>query len=73
MARLAATGGRVMGAITLGGILRAEHDLIAEAIITCADRAECIRDNYNYVFGVNDLAEKLINQLGCGDGGNGDN
>ena len=62
-----------MGAITLGGVLKAEHDLIAEAIMTCADKAESIRDNYNYVFGVNDLAEKLINQLGYKDGSNGDN
>ena len=52
-----------MSAITLDGILRAEHDLIAEAIMTCADKAESIRDNYNYIFGVNDLAEKLINIL----------
>lgn len=52
-----------MSAITLDGILRAEHDLIAEALMTCKDNADDLRDNYNYIFGVNDLAEKLINTL----------
>lgn len=52
-----------MGAITVGGILRAEHDLVSEALMTCKDNADDLRDNYNYIFGVNDLAEKLINTL----------
>lgn len=52
-----------MSAITLDGILRAEHDLVAESLMTCENKAEDIRDNYNYIFGVNDLAEKLINTL----------
>jgi len=60
-----------MGAITVGGILRAEHDLVSEALMTCKDDAEYIRDNYNYVFGVNDLAEKLINILEGKHGGSG--
>ncbi len=63
-----------MGAIKLGGILRAEHDTLKEAVDewlgTSNERAN---EDLNWVFGVIDVADALIDKLEGKDGGNGDN
>ena len=60
-----------MGAITMEGILRAEHDMIKAAYeewaLECP--AERMSEVVYYLNGVNDFAQRLIDTLG---GANGD-
>ena len=63
-----------MGAITLDGILRAEHDKLKEAADEWLgmnnDRSN---EDIAWVTGVIDFADALIDKLEGKDGGNGDN
>ena len=52
-----------MGAITLDGILRAEHDLICETLMCTGTADADIRDGFQYIFGINDFANELIKKL----------
>ena len=61
-----------MGAITLDGILRAEHDVIEETLVNTGTDDKDIRDTFQYIFGINDFAGMLIRKLE-GIGGNDNN
>ena len=61
-----------MGAITLDGILRAEHELICEGLMNSGNQDIDLRDTYNYIFGINDFANELIKKLE-GKSGDSDN
>ena len=61
-----------MGAITLDGILRAEHEMIVEALINSGTSDDDIHDGFQYIFGINDFANELIKKLE-GNGGDHDN
>ena len=52
-----------MGAITLDGILRAEHDLISEALMNSGTSNDDRLETFDYIFGVNDMAEQLLKEL----------
>ena len=52
-----------MGAITLDGILRVEHDLVCEGLMNSCNQDIDLRDTYNYIFGINDFANELIKKL----------
>lgn len=53
-----------MAAINIGGILRAEHDLMHEALTEWVglDNDHADRD-LQYLWGIHDLADKLIKEL----------
>ena len=63
-----------MGAITLGGILRMEHDKLKEAadewLGMSDDRA---KEDLHWVLGVIDFADALINKLEGENGGDENN
>ena len=61
-----------MGAITLDGILKAEHDIIVETLINTKETDTDIRDSFSYIFGVNDVANELMRKLE-GNGGDHNN
>ena len=62
-----------MGAITLDGILRAEHDVLHEALTEwCGMVKEDASADIQYVMGVHDMAHELINRLE-GNGGDHNN
>ena len=62
-----------MGAITLDGILKAEHDVLHEALTEwCGMVKEDASADIQYVIGVHDMAHELVKRLE-GDSGNGDN
>ena len=61
-----------MGAITLDGILKAEHDIIVETLINTKENDTDIRDSFYYIFGVNDFANELMRKLE-GNGGDHNN
>ena len=52
-----------MGAITLDGILRVEHELTCEGLMNSGNQDIDLRDTYNYIFGINDFANELIKKL----------
>ena len=59
-----------MGAITLDGILKAEHDVLHDALTEwCGMVKEDANADIQYVIGVHDMAHELIKRLE-GDGGN---
>ena len=61
-----------MGAITLGGILRAEHDKLKEASDEWLGMSdERAKEDLEWVMGVIDFADALIDKLE-GKNGNGD-
>ena len=59
-----------MGAINLGGVLKAEHDMIKTAYEEWA--LECTPDKMYeavyYINGINDFAQRLIDTLGGANG-----
>ena len=61
-----------MGAITLDGILRAEHEVINTALDEWLGQGDKPMEDLQYVWGVHDMAHKLIETLE-GKDGNGDN
>ena len=62
-----------MGAITLDGILRAEHDVLHDALTEwCGMVKEDANEDIQYVMGVHDMADALIKRLE-GKSGNGNN
>ena len=61
-----------MGTITLDGILRAEHNLMSEAFMNSGTSNDDRLETFDYIFGVNDLAEQLIRILE-GKSGDSDN
>ena len=62
-----------MGAITLGGILRAEHDVLHDAMTEwCGMVDDKAKEDLQYLFGVHDMADALIKALE-GKSGNSDN
>ena len=53
-----------MGAITLDGILRAEHDVLHDALTEwCGMVKEDANADIQYVMGVHDMAHELIKRL----------
>ena len=53
-----------MGAITIDGILRAEHDVLHDAICGwCGIVDDRASQDLQYVCGVHDMAHKLIEML----------
>ena len=59
-----------MGAITLDGILRAEHDVLQDALTEwCGMVKEDANADMQYVMGVHDMAHELIKRL---EGNSGD-
>ena len=53
-----------MGAITLDGILRAEHDVLHDALTEwCGMVKEDANADIQYVMGVHDMADALIKAL----------
>ena len=61
-----------MGAITLDGILRAEHEVLRTAFDECLAMDDKTSEDLYWVMGVHDMAHKLIETLE-GKDGNGDN
>ena len=61
----------MMGAITLAGVLRAEHDVLHDALTEwCGMVKERANEDLQYVFGVHDMAHRLITELEGKDGEN---
>ena len=59
-----------MGAITMDGILRAEHDVLHDALTEwCGMVKEDANADIQYVMGVHDMADALIKKL---EGNSGD-
>ena len=55
-----------MGTLTVNGVLRAEHEILHEALVEWAGQSpERAMEDLEYFSGVVDLAEKLINELEC--------
>lgn len=53
-----------MGAITLDGILRAEHDVLHDALTEwCGIVKDGANEDLQYVMGVHDMADALIEKL----------
>ena len=61
-----------MGAVTLDGILRAEHDVLHEAFGDWLGTTDRPMEDLQYVWGVHDMAQRLIDTLE-GKDGNSDN
>ena len=61
-----------MGAITLDGILRAEHDVLQTAFDEWLGQSDKPMEDLQYVWGVHDMANELIKRLE-GKSGNGNN
>ena len=60
-----------MGAITLDGILRAEHDVLHDAMTEWRGMVkEDASADIQYVMGVHDMAHELIKRLEGKDGNN---
>ena len=57
-----------MRTVTLGGILKVEHELLGDALMNSGNDDVDLRDTYNYIFGINDLANELIKTLEDKDG-----
>ena len=57
----------MMGAITLDGVLRAEHDTLKRAIDEWLGAGDHPAEDLQWVMGVNDLASYLIEMLKNGD------
>lgn len=60
-----------MGAITLDGILKIEHEVIRTAIDEWLGMGDKPAEDLQWVMGVNDFASKLIDKLEGKDGNNG--
>jgi hypothetical protein len=56
-----------MGAITLDGVLRAEHDTLKKAIDEWLGMGDRPAEDLQWVMGVNDLASYLIEMLKYGE------
>ena len=53
-----------MGAITLDGILRVEHDVLHDALTEwCGLNDEKATEDLQWLMGVNDMAHELIKRL----------
>ena len=61
-----------MGAVTLGGVLRAEHDVLHQAFGEWLGQSDRPMEDLEYVWGVHDMANKMIELLE-GKDGNSDN
>ena len=57
-----------MGAITIDGILRAEHDTLRQAFDEWLWQSDKPMEDLQYVWGVHDMANKLIEMLGADNG-----
>lgn len=54
----------MMGAITIGAVLRAEHDIIGAAFSEWIGRdRNTTMEDLQYLWGVHDLSEKLIQRM----------
>lgn len=56
-----------MGAITLDGILKAEHDTLKTAVDEWLGMGDHPAEDLQWVMGVNDLASTLVEMLKYGD------
>ena len=52
-----------MGAITADGVYRVEHDLISKALMNSGTSNDDRLETFDYIFGVNDMAEQLLKEL----------
>ena len=53
-----------MGAITLDGILKAEHDVLHDAMTEwCGMVDDKAKEDLQYLFGVHDMADALVKVL----------
>ena len=63
-----------MGAITLDGILRAEHDVLHDALTEwCGMNDDRAKEDVQYICGVHDMADALVKTLEGKNGSDRDN
>lgn len=62
-----------METITLDGILRAEHDVLQTAFDEWLGQSDKPMEDLQYVWGVHDMAHRLIDKLEGKNGNDGDN
>lgn len=60
-----------MGAITLDGILRAEHEMIRTAIDEWIGLGDKPNEDLQWLLGVSDFADKLISDMEGNNAGSG--
>lgn len=53
----------MMGAVTLGGVLRAEHEVMNQAFSDWIGQTDKPGEDLQYLWGIHDMAEKLVKMM----------
>ena len=53
----------MMGAVTVGGVLRAEHEVMNQAFSDWIGQTDKPGEDLQYLWGIHDLAQRIIAQL----------